>query len=144
MQANVGDLRLKYLRLTPSGCNNIGIGKFKFVAKTQFPSRSNNVLLKYLNNIFIRSCINMSMSILSHYSPGDNNSILAQLKYKTTILFLKWYQRKLVIVHRDLLGRHFACMETPPLKVLTISAQCYRHKKQVKTWEFISWHILKT
>ena len=29
-------ISLKYQRFTPSGCKNIGIRKFKFVAKTQF------------------------------------------------------------------------------------------------------------
>ena len=29
-------LSLKYQRLTPSGCKDIGVRKFKFVAKTQF------------------------------------------------------------------------------------------------------------
>ena len=32
----LNNLSLKYLRITPSGCKNIGMGKFKFVAKTQF------------------------------------------------------------------------------------------------------------
>ena len=27
---------LKYLRFTPSGCRDIGLRKFEFVAKTQF------------------------------------------------------------------------------------------------------------
>ena len=64
-----------------------------------FLSRGNTCTsIKYLNNIFIRSCINMSMSTLSNYCPGDNNSILAQLKYKTTIFFWKLYLRKPVLL----------------------------------------------
>ena len=34
--ARVYNLSLKYLRFTPSGLIDIGIGKFEFVAKTQF------------------------------------------------------------------------------------------------------------
>ena len=31
------NLSLKYQRLTPSGCKDIGIRKFDFIATTQFP-----------------------------------------------------------------------------------------------------------
>ena len=34
-------LSLKYQRSTPSGCKDIGVRKFKFVAKTQFLSTTN-------------------------------------------------------------------------------------------------------
>ena len=36
-------LNLKYHRLTTSGCKDIGIGKFKFVTKTQFLWKSFNI-----------------------------------------------------------------------------------------------------
>ena len=33
------NLNLKYQRFTPSGCKDIGIRKFEFLAQTQFPLR---------------------------------------------------------------------------------------------------------
>ena len=39
------NLSLKYQRLTPSGCKDIGISKFGFVTKTQFLLHRLNLIL---------------------------------------------------------------------------------------------------
>ena len=47
------NLSLKYQRVTPSGCKDIGIRKFEFVVKTQFhwQGKKKNLHLKEIVNI---------------------------------------------------------------------------------------------
>ena len=64
------NLSLKYQRTTPSVCNDIGIGKFEFLAKTQFlwgmgglPPPINGLCLRYNNSRKLEWCINFIMGI---------------------------------------------------------------------------------
>jgi len=43
------NLRLKYQRFKPSGSKDIGIKKFEFVAKIQFPCGNDSISFGYLN-----------------------------------------------------------------------------------------------
>ena len=59
------NLSLKYQRFTPSGCKDTGIGKFEFVAKTQFLSRKYDFKFFY---IFVEPLLQWNTLSIVYYS----------------------------------------------------------------------------
>ena len=69
-------LSLKYQRFTPSGCKDIGVRKYKFVAKTQFFAK-HPVLLNVLDIWAIGHVVPQSKLSSSIESEGSDGNIFA-------------------------------------------------------------------
>ena len=61
--ARAYNLTLKYLRFTPSGSKDIGLGKFEFVAKTQFLSNIVSLMSDLEVKVLIWTCL-LDLSVL--------------------------------------------------------------------------------